>query len=330
MTTSSFLHGIELDAAKIRQKDSYRLADVIELTCLQNSDYQVSFDEGLDEWLGGNEGLGGIYDDNTHPPSTDSLDAAENTDRKALVVNDVQRHLQGRLSLFQDMYPFIFEDEYMKLKKNISLSHKIYIFILLAANLAFFKHADRYRLATDFEILAAFSLKQIFPYWHLKLFGTARCPSLDAYAGTPREKIEAFAGEIGLRLLIEEEELQRMQTPGGDAGLDIAAWYPFDDGASHMPVFLAQVGCTADENTMFIKQYTVHPDRWMTKLRGLTAIGCMVTPQCYRNSRNSWPNFTDVRGIFIDRFRILRLLANDAGSCWDSLETRSAVESIFS
>ncbi|MDR3361273.1 MAG: hypothetical protein LBO64_00220 [Desulfovibrio sp.] len=331
MPNSSLLQDAELDASKIRKKDKYRLADVIELTCLQNADHAISVSEGLDEQLGDGEALGGIYlpeeEDGDHANS--ALDAAEQADGRNLFQEDMQSHMLARSSLFGDMYPFFINENFVSLKETPSASHKIYVFMLLASNLAFWDRAYRQLLAADFEILAAFSIRQIFPRWRLKLFGTARCAHLDAYTGSPREKIEAFAADTGLRLLVQGEELQRRGTSGGDAGIDVAAWHPFDDGAAHMPVLLAQVGCTADEQTMLEKQYSTNMRRWASKLHGLMHLGCMITPQCYRDTQNSWPCFTDVQSVFLDRFRVLRLLAEQAEGCYALLQCRDAVESIF-
>ena len=236
----------------------------------------------------------------------------------------------ARNDLFGDSYPFANDDGFIKLKENPSTQHKLYAFMLLSSHLSFLPRTDVCKFTADFEIAAAFALKRFFPNWTLKVVGTAHCAHLQSYAGTPRRKLENFAQDLGLKLLIEEEELQRYQTPNGDAGLDVVAWHPFNDGAPHMPVFLAQVGCTDDESQMFIKPYSASPQRWGNKLRGLSAIGCMVTPQCYRNARNSWPCFTDVNSVFIDRARVLSLLTAAEDFQFNYLQTHLAVESTVS
>lgn len=328
-TTSNYLNPIELNASKIRQKDLHLLADMVELACLQSIDHETTLEEALDEQFGENDGIGGIVEAEPLPPEddADSVPAMRN-DRQATRLRDIQDHLLARNNLFGNSYPFVNSNGFVTLKENPSMQHKLYVFMLLSSHLCFLPRADAYKFTADFEIAAAFALKQLFPNWTLKLFGTAHCEHLQAYTGTPRKKLEAFAQDLGLKLLIEEEELQRHQTPNGDAGLDVVAWHSFDDGAPHMPVFLAQIGCTADESQMFGKQYSAYPCRWKSKLRGLAAVGCMVTPQCYRNAHNSWPVFTDVDSIFLDRARILDLLTATRDFRFDYLQMHQAVESI--
>jgi hypothetical protein len=337
MLMPSFLHNVGLFSSGIRNKDPHLLADLLEIACLQDADGDISLNEGLDELLGENEGLGGIGEDDSLADDVHALPFADapdrndldRNDRKTNRIGDVGEHLRARAELFHDMYPFLSLPGRISLKAQPVTAHKLYVFMLLAANLRYFARTDRAMLTADFEILAALSLREIFPCWSLRLFGTARCDTLESYTGSPRAKLEAFAQNLGLRLLMEEDELRRLETPGGDAGLDVVAWHPFDDNAAHMPVLLAQVGCTADEQKMFEKQYASSPDRWKNKLRGLAAFGCMVTPQCYRNADNSWPCFTDVHSIFLDRFRVLRLLQANSDTYFSQLSSHAQVESIF-
>lgn len=327
----NYLTSIELNASKIRKKDLHLLADIVELACLKDLDHEITLAEALDEQLGENEGIGGIVETepNSDDDNTDSISIMRN-DRQATRLIDIQSHLLARNNLFGDNYPFVNDDGFIRLKNNPCMQHKLYVFMLLSSHLCFFPRTDICRFTEDFEIAAAFALKCIFPNWTLKTFGTAHCDHLQSYTGTPRNKLEHFARDLGLDLLIPKEELQRYQTPNGDAGLDVVAWHPFNDSAPHMPVFLAQIGCTDDESQMFNKQYSVHPNRWEHKLRGITAIGCMITPQCYRNARNSWPCFSDVNSVFIDRARVLSLLTTAEDFQFDYLQMSQAVESTIS
>ena len=324
----NYLHTIILDASKIRKKDLHHLADIVELTCLKNIDHETTLEEAFDEQLGENEGIGGIVEAEPLPEEeVAGFYPAMVTDRRATRRRDIQAHLAARSVLFGDNYPFIIDDEFIKLKDDPSIPHKLYAFMLLSSHLCFLPQRDRLKFTADFEISAAFALKIFFPNWALKIVGTAQCDRLQGYAGTPRQKIEAFAQDLDLEILMKEEELKGLETPNGDAGLDVVAWHPFSDGAAHMPVFLAQVGCTADESKMFVKQYSAYPHRWERKLHGLAAIGCMVTPQCYRNAHNSWPCFSEVCSVFIDRARVLSLLTAAEDFQFDYLQTHQFVES---
>ena len=334
-TTSNYLANIFLDASKIRNKDKHLLADIVELSCLQSPDHQIPLDEALDEQLGGNESIGGIVDIDSSSDEYDIFSENEikstvtKNDRLAFLLREIQNHLDARTKLFKDDYPFILEDNFISLKEEHTQQHKFYVFMLLSSNLCFLERSERLKFTEDFEITAAVALKEFFPHWKLKIFGTSNYTFLDKFCGTPREKMEKFAKDVGLRLTMDEEELKRYETPNGDAGIDVVAWYPFNDCAAHMPVFLAQVGCTADESSMFNKQFSVHPSLWKDRFRGLTALCCMITPQCYRDTNNTWPCFTSVQSVFIDRSRVLNLLSSNVNFQLDLLQTYSAVESIF-
>jgi len=328
MPTSNYLDTIQLDSAKLRRIDMHRHADLVELNCLQSPDREIPLEDSLDEQLGGDEGVGGIYQHDSQSDLTE-LNQAEKKDHITLLHTDVQNHLNARVQLFGDSYPFEIERGYIRLKAAHDMKRKTYVFLLLAANVCYLSREDIQQFTKDFEITAAFALREFFPHWTCRIFGTASCENLEGYEGTPRKKIETFAQDVGLPLLIEEEELRRIESSSGDAGLDVVAWYPFNDEAPHTPVFLAQVGCTKDEKAMFSKQYSAYPSRWERKLRGLSAIGCMVTPQCYRNARNEWPSPSDVNSVFVDRARVLRLLAQSADFRLESLKTYSMIESIF-
>ena len=80
--TSNYLARYEITASKIRRKDIYHKADVVELICLQNDDKQIPIDEALDEQMGGDESIGGIV--NIDEGATDNVDegATDNIDEK--------------------------------------------------------------------------------------------------------------------------------------------------------------------------------------------------------------------------------------------------------
>ncbi len=322
----NYADNIQIDTSKLRKKDLYLYADVVELSCLKNKDSQISLTEALDEQLGNNEGIGGIEQEED---TDDELEQAAQNDKQYTNISDIRNYISARINLFNNLYPFEFNDGIVTLKANINSSHKLYFFMLLASNLAFLKKEERHSFTHDFEIVTAFAVQQFFPHWELRLFGTSSSEQIKNYKGTPRNKIEQLSKETGLRLRIEEPELATLQTPNGDAGLDVVAWFPFNDEASHMPVFLVQAGCTADESQMFAKQYTAIPSKWQNKLEGLEAIGCMVTPQCYRNGVNSWPQKTNVDCVFIDRYRVLHLLALCDDFDIATLKTYDKIENII-
>ena len=328
--TSNYLARYEIAASKIRKKDIYHKADAVELICLQNEDKQIPIDEALDEQMGGDESIGGIVDiDEEDTDDMDTEDAAERHDAASLELTDISEHIRSRSELFGDCYPFSHEGNLISLKETITAQHRLYTFLLMASHLRFWPRSDRKLFTEDFEVLSAHTLKHLVPTWTIKIMGTAqREEDFPGSTGGRRKKLETFARDLGLRLMMDEDELRHFDAPGGDGKLDVAAWYACPDGAANMPVMLGQAGCTETEDTMIAKQ--VAPRTWDKRLRGLSTIPCFFTPQHYRLSNKAWVDSTQVHGIFLDRFRILDILFHDGEFQISGFPSMEKVDSIFS
>lgn len=327
--TSNYLAQYEISASDIRKKDIYHKADVVELICLQNDDKQIPIDEALDEQMGGEEGIGGIVAiDEEDTDVINSEDAAERYDAASLELTDISEHLRSRSELFGDYYPFSCAGNLISLKETTTDQHKLYTFLLIASHLRFWPRPDRSLFTKDFEVLSAYTLKSLVPTWTIKIMGTAQRKNFPGYAGSRRKKLEAFAHELDLRLLMSEAELRYFDAPGGDGQLDVVAWYACGDGAANMPVILGQAGCTEDEDTMISKQ--IDARTWDKRLHGLNAIPCFFTPQHYRLSNNAWIDSTQVHNIFLDRFRIMSLLFNNNDFQISEFSSMEKIDTIFS
>lgn len=327
--TSNYLARYEITASKIRGKDIYHKADAVELICLQNDDKQIPIDEALDEQMGEDESIGGIV--NINGKKTDGMNtegAAGRHDAAALKLADISEHIRSRSELFGDSYPFVHDGNLISLKETITAQHRLYTFLLMASHLRFWPKSDHKLFTEDFEVLSAHTLKHLVPTWTIKIMGTAqREEEFPGSSGGRREKLEAFARELGLCLAMSEAELQHFDAPGGDGKLDVAAWHACPDGAANMPVMLGQAGCTEKEDPMITKQ--VDPRTWDKRLRGLSTIPCFFTPQHYRLSNKAWVDSTQVHGIFLDRFRILDILFHDGDFQISGFPSMEKVDSIF-
>lgn len=314
MTTETSLWPCRsLDDHTPRLSDLHLWADFMELSCLADADGEALFDTALDERWGGGEGLGGIIYANGEEELTadelgTKLSPAEKDDKRTNKVRDLYSYLESRTGLFGDAYPFSVAPEGV-FRKPIAHKHELYLQLLLSANLRLFEKKLQISLTSDFECLAGLALKGFLPpFYEVRLFGTAACPDLSAYPGTPRDKILRFAEELRVSPRISEDELNRLNTPGGDAGLDIVAWLPFPDKGTHTILFLGQAGCTADERTMFGKQGSISSDRWKNKLDRITPLGLLFTPQCYRDARSQWIAPSELIHPCIDRARFIFIL----------------------
>ena len=328
-SASNYLTQYEISASDIRKKDIYHKADVVELICLQNDDKEIPIDEALDEQMGGEEGIGGIFNiDEEDTDDTDTEGAAERYDAASLELTDISEHLRSRSELFGDYYPFSCAGNLISLKETTTDQHKLYTFLLMASHLRFWPRPDRSLFTKDFEVLSACTLKHLVPTWIIKIMGTAQHNDFPGYTGSRRNKLEALAQELGLRLMMDEDELLHFDAPGGDGQLDVVAWYACRDGAANMPVILGQAGCTENEDTMISKQ--IDAQTWGKRLRGLDAIPCFFSPQHYRLSNNAWVDSTQVHGIFLDRFRIMSLLFNNDDFQISDFPSMKKIDTIFS
>lgn len=325
---SNYLTQCEIRASEIRKKDIYHKADAVELICLQNDDKQIPIDEALDEQMGGDESIGGIVDiDEEDTDDMDTEDAAERHDAASLKLVDISEHIRSRSELFGDSYPFVHDGNLISLKETITAQHRLYTFLLMASHLRFLK-SDKNLFTKDFEVLSAHALKHLVPTWTIKIMGTAQRKDFPGYTGSRRKKLEAFAHDLGLRLTMDEDELRHFDAPGGDGKLDVVAWYGCPDGAANMPVILGQAGCTENEDIMISKQ--IDAQTWGKRLRGLSPIPCFFTPQHYRLSSKAWVDYSQVHGIFLDRFRILDILFHDGNFQISGFPSMEKVDSIFS
>ncbi|MCI5208597.1 MAG: hypothetical protein D3910_07350 [Candidatus Electrothrix sp. ATG2] len=182
--------------------------------------------------------------------------------------------------------------------------------MLCAANLPFMSRAISSHLTVGFERLAYHAVKKIMPDKAIvKLFGTAATTGYDAYTGNKFNKINSLASDLHARLSSDISQEYYSAHDTGDAGLDIAAWVPFDDGAGNQLLVLAQAGCTCNEKEMLDKQYESSSEKWCKKIIGISPISMMITPVCYRQVEGKWIKPADILSVFIDRIRVVNLLS---------------------
>lgn len=299
-----------LDLAKpqIRKKDLFLWADFTELSCLTSRDTFISFEEIADErWIKG-DGIGGI---DIATEDDFSSDEEGNGDPREVGKNDLFNYLKFRQQFFSDNYPFVLDESGLYINNKI-LDNKLsyfYIYLLISSNLSYVSRSHRHFYTSDFECLSATIIRNIFPdLFKVKIFGTANHPCIHSYTGSRRKKLEYFSKDIHANIIMDEDELRRFDSPSGDGGIDIVAWYPFSDKSSHLPVILAQAGCTSDEETLINKHYSVLPHHWGNKLKGPVVLPFMFTPLCYRTANGLFPSPTDFTSVLMDRCRIIDCL----------------------
>lgn len=310
-----------LDPSKLKRHELHRWADYIELSCLDDPDGELPLVEALRESWGFETGLAGSFADNEADDSDfDHSGRAEFEDKLETKFHDLVKQFLIRGRLLGEDYPFEVMDRVL-VRKEQTDAHRLYMYLLRAANLSFHEKSHSKALTTGFERLAYHALEVLFPpAAKIALFGTAGHEAYNCYPGKKYEKLCAFAKDMGTK--VDADHISEETYPdqdSGDDGLDIAAWYPFDDHATHFPLILAQAGCTANEKDMLAKQYEVDARTWANKIRDIWPVSMMLTPQCYRKASGGWVQPAKVASIFVDRVRLMILLSVKAGDFVDDM-----------
>lgn len=210
---------------------------------------------------------------------------------------------EERSLLYEDEYPFVLAENQIKLKDHLSDKNKLYLFLLLASNLNYFK-VILPELTKDFELLSYYSLKSYLPEKAIvKSFGKN-----SIYTGNAREKIISLSNDIKIDVndkkvsCIPDENVQ-------ERGLDIIAWVPFKDKVPNMLIMLCQCACGKKWNekqydTMRFKEYFSFDK---------TPIHAMFIPYSIsKPSANKFHQHDEILSdhIFFDRKRIIEQFDN--------------------
>jgi len=167
-------------------------------------------------------------------------DQAEDNDVKENLIDRIFRELQNRTYLYKDDYPFeLLEGNKIILQSNVenNTRQKVYIFLLLASNLAIFGLFEN-ELTTEFETISFEALKNFLPPKSI----IREMGQNTQYSGNTISKIKQLAGEINIK--IDEEAIKQISTRANkEKGLDLIGWIPFDDGLPNLLLILCQCAC---------------------------------------------------------------------------------------
>ena len=306
--------------------DPYIWADYIELLCLTNIDKRISKSDVLRRvWK--SEDLGDVEearssdlidDSNLLPDEFDDsggdlefyfgeVDDILTTpldkpfDRDAVSERQVNiwfEHLEYRVGVFGEFYPFEFDRGALQCKENLNSEPKckLYIFLLLSSSLKYFRKQKEHNFTSRFEIVSMIALKSCLP-------------KRGIYNGSIWQKIKTLAQEIGEKLAPHCTEDTFDPRDTGDGGLDLAGWVPLGDDAHGRLLLLGQCGCGKKWEE---KRLEAHVDNWGGYIYFTAAPNNLVfTPYCFRSADGGWHKHqTAYQTILIDRLRLIRLLQN--------------------
>ena len=294
---------------RCNKEDLYKWADYIELKCLCNIDNSYSTNEFIDDAKPRTEDLGeGDFED-AEADAKKKLSRAERNDKWETLSREAFRIIVNRRNTFGDFYPFQTSDNDLsiQLEEEISINHKVYLFLLYSANLQYTLKFKK-ELTSSFEIYSKQVLKKFLPKTaNVKIFGSSNTDdstdeiSEDAKLWSKLKFLESFLDE---RLIIEEKDISKYNK--GDGGLDIVAKLSMGDNNSHFPITFAQCACSPVD--WITKQSSIKVDVWRQKITLKTIPQYYIfIPQSFRDASGDWFDRTKIHEtIIIDRQRLIK------------------------
>jgi hypothetical protein len=276
-------------------------ADFVELKCLFWS---------KNEWLTLQDVIGHYKDSNektdNEKSTTDEVgsDASDNDDRLLSNCIEIFQVNKDRVQYFSLDYPFEVDEanNYIKLKKDLTLKHLLYIKLLLASNLNNFPKLKSF-LTTDFERISAKVLEIYFPNSIVKEFGQN-----SIYKGNTKTKIEALATDLNIES--RKRELKKIpDNASKEKGVDIIAYIPFKDKITSIIILLAQCACGKDwpSKTNETTNYETYLDFYQ-----LRPIHSMMIPYCISSELDNgfYQSQSLVNKLVFERRRMVEILTD--------------------
>lgn len=270
---------------KTRDSDIHTLADFAELLCLTDFDGQCGAESVKDQ----------IFD-NTN------ISLREN------ILQDLMTHLRWRKEAFGKFYPFTnFTRKNFDLVEHLTPQHKLYLALLLCANLPFINQSVHKILTDTFEKISYNAFMEIWsPIGIVTAFGK----NTSNYTGTKTERLNRLFSDIGNISHFTPSTFRASDS--GDGGIDLAAWINLDNyQPSHFFSALAQCACS--RNDWPKKQSEIKLDKFSSHAQITNKWSeILFTPICFRGNNGEWAVAAEVSsGILFDRLRIVKSLEHN-------------------
>lgn len=282
------------------RNDYNRWADYIEFKCL--CDDFVSISDIMDMFT---------EDDIDNELDRGGGEHHEYSDKLEMLVKDYFRVLKRRSEELGDYYLFhVSEDDSIHLKLPIEEKHIIYLYFLVCSSISYMDKSDLQLHTHDFESVCKYIMRALVSNnAEVELFGTSKMGT--KYTGKLRNRIVTLAKDLGgvpSKSLEGDSRFDRI--PGGDAGLDIVAYFPLDN-AQVIPFSFAQ--CTCSYEKWKDKQNSIGYEDWRSLIDPLTYYGkYMFVPFSCHDASGKFENVTQIHTFLIDRIRIIKLISKDA------------------
>lgn len=282
---------------------SHKKCDYIELLTLLSSD-ELYKDNLLSRFYS-------EYRDRDDSPEEEQ---AEIDDKHQQEIINLFEILQYRSKLYGESYPFEIgsDSDMIKLKEEISDSHKLYIILLSCANLTTFEKNLQSSLADEFEHITYCAIKQYLP----SSFKVKKLGSDSDYSGNTRDKLKELGKDINLPT--NDEQIDGISILANkEKGVDLVAWYNFVDNIPNTLIFLIQCACGVDTQH---KQYEpIGYDNYF--YFNNKPIISLATPKSVVIKENHIKDMNEVSAgniLFFDRLRLIELIVDE--NCLSTIE----------
>lgn len=300
---------IDLTRLPKKNQDVHIWVDYVELLCLFNIDGIVTKAEVVDR-LQENEYLLDSADEDTVGFADDAT-VSETKDKEETQIDDWFLHLSYRTGALDTFYPFILSKngDSLALVNDLTLKHKLYIFLLAASNLRYFPKYV-YKITNAFERMSLVALKEMLPHSaQVHLFRPSGDVVNRHYQGNVWSRINNLAEDLRERVLVNEDHFSPSNS--GDEGLDLVGWVPVgDETTGGMLSIFGQCACTEEWVT---KQHSSSMDSWRSKITFTSPAANMIfIPFCFRTATGEWCQPKDIhQSILIDRVRLAYFLSDE-------------------
>ena len=292
--------------------DAHHWEDWVELCCIANMDGEADV-AGISDRLREDRDTRKEDEPDEDDEADDSLDETEDAledDKHYRRVKDWFTSLANRAQMLGDDYPFEVNAENSKLmlRAKITPTHRLYVALLMMANLHYFSK-NVAALTASFETLGLAVFRWLLPS-HAEVHHFGKGPDNQGrYQGHIWEKIKRLGEDIGCTTVCTKEQFA--PTDNGDGGLDLVGWVDFSDAVPGRLLLLGQCACTPEWPK---KQDEASGTRWAEKLDFVTKpMTVILIPYFLRTQSGAWHRRTDFSGhLVVDRLRMLRSLAPSA------------------
>ena len=275
--------------------DVHIMADYLELCCLAHVDYLFSIADLKSIHRGCGEA----------PPCDKDYD----------IYARAMHCCRKRQEILKERYPFEINGRALRRKSDDDFTEHSFLYtqLLYSANLEYFEKSTRSLLTSQFEIISGLALSSLFSdKFKISFFGKTSAanipPHFLTYNGNTWNRLCSLAQDTRLFIMCKEEEFATRGT--GDIGIDLAAWYPFEDPATILPMAFAQCACSKSEWSE--KQSSISNDRVRNFFRSNSPfLPFIFIPHCFREEFGQWAQPSQIYTVIIDRIRILFLVSQD-------------------